>query len=713
MNDRNVSCVDQLSDIQLEEYINGDLPLENSEMVVEHLTVCPECYRRYRGLTTPGREALQPLLDEMSDSRYELREKLGEGGQGRVYLATDRTNQTTVVIKHFCTADTLAFSDHERTWRNEFKNSKRVLHFQQRGNSTAGIAQVYELFEVDEHAVLIREYIDGVTLESQISDQPQERSAEELEQIANWFIEIAEIVNDAHRAGILHGDLKPANIMMRESGSPVLIDFGISLDRREFDSRLGVRAGTLNYMAPEVVLRQAAALSPRCEVWSLGVMLYQLINGGLPFDISQQSNTTAVVEVMESGILFPAVNTGDASQELQAIINKCLAPIPEDRYANASEFAGALRGWRLQQELNRFTASPPQSKVRRVTVVVGFVVMLLAIVQVLFAYTAGSLAWTIDFSWILWGRASFGLFWDCVRQVFLVAALGYLIEIPFRAAFDRVFLFHRRDNSNSKSPDHARIDDAKILWGARSLWLLATVLSLFIIIDYHLHAGPQALATFAQEPPEKTLGFLTKAELTTLASEVPQGERFHFHEKAYLFYLPVSLLNFVGIGTISLAVGYYASCTDTLAIFGIKEIIDRNIGQTPLSVESTFKQFRRMCRDRSQKYLLLGAIFPGWFAVESWISSVAVTAAGWSFVFLLTMLTGVVIWIFFVTWYYSEIFDVCRKSLEAEGLDTAQWSRENSPASFLGDCLLGTLAGRCALLSFAVCIFGFFPFYGR
>ena len=123
-------------------------------------------------MTTKERAiCLQPLLDEMSDSRYELREKLGEGGQGRVYLATDRTNQTTVVIKHFCTADTLAFSDHERTWRNEFKNSKRVLHFQQRGNSTAGIAQVYELFEVDEHAVLIREYIDGVTLESQISDQ--------------------------------------------------------------------------------------------------------------------------------------------------------------------------------------------------------------------------------------------------------------------------------------------------------------------------------------------------------------------------------------------------------------------------------------------------------------------------------------------------------------------------------------------------------------
>ena len=112
-----------------------------------------------------------------------------------------------------------------------------------------------------------------------------------------------------------------------------------------------------------------------------------------------------------------------------------------------------------------------------------------------------------------------------------------------------------------------------------------------------------------------------------------------------------------------------------------------------------------MCRDRSQKYLLLAAIFPGWTAIELYVQSVAEEAGGWSFIFLPIMLSGVFIWIFCVTWYYSEIFDACRKSQEDAGMEIADWSKENSPAAFLGECFLGTLAGRAVLLSITLCIF--------
>ncbi len=720
MNDPNISCADQLSDVHLEEYVRGDLDLENSKIVAEHLSVCADCYQRYVSFTAPSRHAFQKLLDELSGERYELKGQLAEGGQGRVYLALDRANQATVVIKHFCSANTLSLFGNAETCRNEFQNSKRVLQFQQSGGASSGIAQVYELFEDDSQAVLVREYIEGVTLESKITSALQQRSLTELEQIADWLIEVGEVVHDAHRIGILHGDLKPANIMIRESGSPVLIDFGISFDRRELGIRSEVRAGTLNYMAPEVVRQQSAALSPRCEVWSLGVMLYQLLNGGLPFDISRQSNTTKIVESMETGILFPSINTCSASRDLQLIINKCLAPVPEERYANAREFADALRAWRLQQELNALTATPPKKKTRPLTAMVLFSVMLVNIICVMIAYSTDSMAWTLKFNRIPLGRTNFdaaqiGLAWDCLRQIVLIAALGYLIEIPFRDSFDRFFLFQKRSKAVAGQSDFAEIDDTKLVLGVRILWLVVTIVSLVLLFQYHWNLAPEKLAQYAEE----TLGSpdfndpATRSELTPqiieqLKRETPAGDPIELnrlHRVPYLWYMSASLVNFAGIGTILLAVCCYASLSDIRAIFRVKKIVDRNLEQAPNSVEVTFKRFRRMCRDRSQKYLLLAAIFPGWTAIELYVQSVAEEAGGWSFIFLPIMLSGVFIWIFCVTWYYSEIFDACRKSQEDAGMEIADWSKENSPAAFLGECFLGTLAGRAVLLSITLCIF--------
>jgi len=720
VNEPNKSCANQLSDIGLEEYIRGDLDLENSKIVAEHLSVCAECYQRYVSLTAPSRHTLQQLLDTMSGERYQLTGELAEGGQGRVYLAMDRASQNKVVVKHFCAANTIGLFGNAETCRNEFQNSKRVLQFQKSGGESSGIAQVYELFEADSEAVLIREYIDGATLDSKISNVLQPRSSEELKQIADWLIDVGEVVHDAHRLGILHGDLKPANIMIREDGSPVLIDFGISFDRREPGIRSSVRAGTLNYMAPEVVRRQAAALSPRCEVWSLGVMLYQLLNGGLPFDIARQSKTTTIVESMESGILFPSINTCSASRDLQLIINKCLEPEPEGRYANAREFADALRAWKLQQELNTLTAAPPKSKTRPLTAMILFAILLVNLIFVVIAYSTESMAWTLKFNRIPLGRTNFdeaqiGLAWDCFRQIVLIAAFGYLIEIPFREIFDRVFLFKKRSDDNGNSANYVQAADGKILIGVRVLWFVTTMVVLGILIHYHWDVGPDKLAEYAQETlnnselnsPELN-NRLSPEIIEQLKKETPDGnqaELIRLHRGPYLWYMSASVVNFAAIGTILLAVGCYAAISDIWAIFRVKKLIDKNLEQAPNSVKVTFQRFRRMCRDRSQKYLLLTAIFPGWTAIELYVQSVAEAAGGWSFIFLPIMLSGVFIWIFCVTWYYSEIFDECRKSQEDAGLDIAEWSKENSPAAFLGECFLGTLAGRAVLLSITLCIF--------
>ena len=236
-----------------------------------------------------------------------------------------------------------------------------------------------------------------------------------------------------------------------------------------------------------------------------------------------------------------------------------------------------------------------------------------------------------------------------------------------------------------------------------------------ILFHYHWDVGPRKLAEYAQETLNNTdlnssesKNRLSPEIIEQLKKETPDGipsELIRLHRGPYLWYMSASVVNFAAIGTILLAVGCYAAISDIWAIFRVKKLVDKNLEQAPNSVKVTFQRFRRMCRDRSQKYLLLTAIFPGWTAIELYVQSVAEDAGGWSFIFLPIMLSGVFIWIFCVTWYYSEIFDACRKSQEDAGMDIAEWSKENSPAAFLGECFLGTLAGRAVLLSITLCIF--------
>ena len=685
--------------------------MEQSVQVVDHLAACQFCSERFRQLTDPTQESIQELLDAQSEHRYQLKEPLGKGGQGSVYLAFDRKHATDVVIKHFDKQDPLVCFQ-LNSWRKEFNNSKHVLQFHQRGNRSPGIAEVFDLFEDPQQAVLVREYIDGVTLEQRVAEITDLDSADFIRQVVDWFIAIAEVVHDAHRAGILHGDLKPANIMIRADDSPVLIDFGISLDRKDLRGPIPVRAGTLNYMAPEVIRRQTAALSPRCEVWSLGVMLHELLNGDLPFDISAKTDTTNVIYILERGILFPPVHSGKLFNELQSVILRCLEPDPEDRYASAQDFASALQAWKFQQELSEQTKTPPQLPTRKMTAFICVAAMFLAIIPVVLAFKAGSVAWSIQFSWLVSGRAEFGLFWDCMRQFVLFAAMGYLIEVPFRSAFDRVFLNLQAVKSGltfSTQPS-----DSKLVLTARVLWVFSTILALILLIDYHLHAAPESLGALADSDRVKDYqSLLTETERRHLAEEGIHGSRFYVHQRAYLYYMPVSVLNFLGVGSLCIAIGFYASITDTRKIFHVKQLIDRNLDHTSLPPQAVFRHFRRLCRDLSKKYLILGAVFLGWLAVEFWVESIADTAAGWAFLALTFMMSGVLVWLTYVTRYYSEVFDACRTSMEEDNLDSIDWSRENSTAAFLGDVLLGTLAGRCLLASLAICLFGFLPFYGR
>ena len=178
--------------------------------------------------------------------------------------------------------------------------------------------------------------------------------------------------------------------------------------------------------------------------------------------------------------------------------------------------------------------------------------MFLAIIPVVLAFKAGSVAWSIQFSWLVSGRADFGLFWDCMRQFVLFAAMGYLIEVPFRSAFDRVFLnLHAMKSGLTFSTQPS---DSKLVLTARVLWVFSTILALILLIDYHLHAAPESLGALADSDRVKDYqSLLTETERRHLAEEGIHGSRFYVHQRAYLYYMPVSVLNFLGVGSLCIA----------------------------------------------------------------------------------------------------------------------------------------------------------------
>ncbi len=274
----------------------------------------------------------QPRHDEPAPGRrlgrYELREELGRGAFARVYLAWDPQLRRDVAIK----VPRAEFFDdellRERVVR-EAQSAARLHH--------PAIVSIHEVVADQGGTFIVYEYVPGPTLACLLQETtPAPR------QIAQFVARVAEALDYAHQCGIIHRDVKPANVLMDQDGEPMLADFGLARQTGSTSqlTQEGDLLGTPAYMAPEQVRGQHDAVDARSDIYGLGVLLYEALAGRLPFS---GGGVSIFQQILHDEPPPPRALRPSIPADLQTICLKALAKEPSRRYQTAGAMADDLR----------------------------------------------------------------------------------------------------------------------------------------------------------------------------------------------------------------------------------------------------------------------------------------------------------------------------------------------------------------------------------
>ncbi len=286
-------------------------------------------------------------------SHYRMISKIGAGGMGEVYLAQDTRLDRKVAIK-FLHEEFSKDADKLGRFIQEAKAASALNH--------PNILTVYEIGEVDGKNYIATELIDGETLREYLSH----KESLPLNTILKIGVQAAEALSAAHQAGIIHRDVKPENIMLRKDGYAKVLDFGLAklsepeavatesagsedATRVQVNTTPGMVMGTVSYMSPEQA--RGKETDVRTDIWSLGVVLYEMLSGKVPFTGETINHT--IVSILEKEPLL----LGNVPAELQRIVRKSLTKDMEMRYQSARDLLIDLknlgRELDLQGELER------------------------------------------------------------------------------------------------------------------------------------------------------------------------------------------------------------------------------------------------------------------------------------------------------------------------------------------------------------------------
>ncbi|HMO12930.1 MAG TPA: serine/threonine-protein kinase, partial [Pirellulaceae bacterium] len=261
---------------------------------------------------------------------YRLIEQLGRGGFATVWRAWDTRLERHVALK-IPHAELAADPEViRRLWR-EIHLAARIRH--------DSIVPIHEVGQADGTLFVVYQLIEGKSLARVIQDQKPD-----FKQVACWMARVSEAVLVAHCAGIIHRDIKPANIMLDQSGAPVLTDFGLAClaDRTDPMTREGDFLGTPAYMAPELAKGQAHLADARCDIYSLGAVMYELLCGNPPYFGRQ----IAIIQQVANRAPPPLRRfRPDIPRDLEIICLKAMAREPAHRYATAGDLASDLTNW--------------------------------------------------------------------------------------------------------------------------------------------------------------------------------------------------------------------------------------------------------------------------------------------------------------------------------------------------------------------------------
>src|SRR6185369_6486105 len=286
-------------------------------------------------------------MDPEKIAHYRILEKLGAGGMGVVYLAEDMKLGRKVAIK-VLSSEFTTNKDRLNRFELEAKAASNLNH--------PNILTIYEVGVDDDRHYIATEYIDGVTLRRKMAATPLQTP-----EILDVAVQVASALEEAHSAGIVHRDIKPDNVMVRRNGYVKVLDFGLAkltetVDRTPLDAEAatrvlvqtdaGVVMGTSHYMSPEQA--RGKPVDARSDIWSLGVVIYELVAGRTPFE--GETSTDVIVAITQKEPPPLARFAPHVPAELEWIVMKALRKDREERYQTVKELITDLR--RLRQRLD-------------------------------------------------------------------------------------------------------------------------------------------------------------------------------------------------------------------------------------------------------------------------------------------------------------------------------------------------------------------------
>jgi len=311
-------------------------------------------------------------------SHYTVVDKLGEGGMGTVYRAEDSTLERLVAIK----ALSGLFAEDEEA-------RERFLREAQAASSLthSNITTIYELLEDDGEQYIVMEYVDGKTIRDMV-----ESGHVSIRKALDIIIQAAEAMEAAHNKGILHRDIKSANIMVSMEGNVKVMDFGLAhLEHKSQLTRTGTTMGTLAYSSPEQLT--GAEVDRRSEIFSLGVVFYELLTGQLPFKSPAEGEL--LFEIINNEQDHPSQIRTDVPDNVEAVITRMLLKKPDLRYQNCVELLTDLNAIRNELETTtvQITSALPTvtvKKSRLITLGIATVVVIAGVSVVLHSSGRGS-----------------------------------------------------------------------------------------------------------------------------------------------------------------------------------------------------------------------------------------------------------------------------------------------------------------------------------
>jgi serine/threonine-protein kinase len=261
--------------------------------------------------------------------RYQIRGVLGKGAMGLVYDGHDSTLDRRVAIKTILTSnlDEATAKHYDLRFRREVRAVARLNH--------PNIVQVYDFGHEGDLAYIVMEYVEGRELKEQLD--AKERF--ELGRIFTLMGELLDALDFAHQAGVIHRDIKPGNVMINAAGNAKLADFGVAriMDEQSEATRAGAMVGTPSHMSPEQI--QGQPIDRRTDIFSAGVVFYQLLTGQKPFE---GTGWALAKKIVQDDPVLPS-QLVQINPAIDRVVARALAKHADQRYPTARSFADDLK----------------------------------------------------------------------------------------------------------------------------------------------------------------------------------------------------------------------------------------------------------------------------------------------------------------------------------------------------------------------------------